>query len=1248
MKYKIKSGDTLSQIAKDNNISLKKLAELNNIKDANKIFAGKTLDIPSREKPKTKKSSSVERVNQSDPFFIQEESGAFKSTAPKSTTKVTPAVQEKKIATDKNNEFYSGNLPLAVRQLADDTKYDIFRNFLPKTTADKLSKKLFGEEENITKSDFSKEEFEVLRNIVKQNVLQDKFSVDYDDYRNFGAKGSSTIKDNPFELLNNPARSLQYTFGKGNINVDDKGDVYFTDQFNFNDAKMAENPQAYYGSAWDDEGFLKMDYDSGLRGLLSNQFKKVRNYKTRVGRGEGEGAATNLLIGNIKDFQNPINEIYASRKTGGITNYNKGGQMDIQQQTKNVAAQGRYGDSMLLHVNPAEVKGLSSAMPITVNPQTGQPEAFLPFLAPLLGSMGFSALAGTGLGATLGLGGLSAGALSGIGAGLAQTAVTGDIKEGLKAGLTAGLSTRILTGAGNTQIGQDALTTPTTSLPTDPTTGLNYSPTGALESAMTQNIATTNPALANPIQAGATVTGTPLPPTLNPIGQANLNTFMSGPAADNYLQPFADDAIANFGAKAGNPTALESLGASFTDSTGGYDIGQGFSNIGSAAMNDPLALAGLGTTGSMYGMDMMQADYEEQVARMQAEREEKKRQNELMNPEPILYSAGGGIQKFDEGGLVDNLLSGDYGMLGMLNNNPELMFGATGLAAKNNFRGSLLGELYNQYRKRKDAGDEVGAAALQSEIQSEESMQMAAGGSIRGFNGQDGSNTSGELPQIFAPARAAYDVNPNFMAGFNPETMYFNPSTIAAPASGLEAGGPPIVLDTYTGTKGGYGGDPLVISPEGRQASIDPFSAYTGEAPAGLVPYSTTQPAPYIDITGEDLGITDGTEGVYDPTVDGITKEEPIIDESFDPNNYTIPDNIQDLIDSLDLSNINFMGSNIDLTGFNPLDYTVDPKFEVNDPTNMDDLINLDNNLMTDSLDTNINNNLNDTFDIDALSNLDNINAGIDSFTTTDNTLNNTLDLSAFDPYNQLDTTTNLDVTDTLSANTLAGFNPTDTLDTTSNLGELVSMPSQNLGMTDTLDAFNSLNTFGLTEDQLNRSKMDSLTMAEGGQLPNKGLEALNKVAPNVVDKMGYQEGGMTMMNDPLTQEVTAFLLGESNNEEALNMFLTKYGNEAFMQLREAVLQSVVPGAQTQGQIKGNGEGGMDDDLKGMIGDKERIAVSQDEFIVPADVVSMLGDGSSDAGSKELYEMMDRVRQEKTGTTKQAPRLANAGGMLPA
>ena len=37
--------------------------------------------------------------------------------------------------------------------------------------------------------------------------------------------------------------------------------------------------------------------------------------------------------------------------------------MNLQQQVNNVAAQGRYGDSMLMHVNPAEVRGLSQVAP---------------------------------------------------------------------------------------------------------------------------------------------------------------------------------------------------------------------------------------------------------------------------------------------------------------------------------------------------------------------------------------------------------------------------------------------------------------------------------------------------------------------------------------------------------------------------------------------------------------------------------------------------------------------------------------------------------------------------------------------------------------------------------------------------------------------------------------------------------------------------------------------------------------------
>ena len=175
---------------------------------------------------------------------------------------------------------------------------------------------------------------------------------------------------------------------------------------------------------------------------------------------------------------------------------------------------------------------------------------------------------------------------------------------------------------------------------------------------------------------------------------------------------------------------------------------------------------------------------------------------------------------------------------------------------------------------------------------------------------------------------------------------------------------------------------------------------------------------------------------------------------------------------------------------------------------------------------------------------------------------------------------------------------------------------------------------------------------AKEKELPNEGLEALSKTEKGreAVEAMGYQEGGQTdMMQDPVTQDVIMFILGETDNENAINAFVEKYGAEQFMFLRDKILKQAAgnPDAQTEGLIQGNGNSGMADDLPGVIGNKEKIAVSQDEFIVPADVVSMLGDGSSDAGSKQLYNMMDRVRQAKTGGTTQAPPL-NPQKVLPA
>ena len=68
-------------------------------------------------------------------------------------------------------------------------------------------------------------------------------------------------------------------------------------------------------------------------------------------------------------------------------------------------------------------------------------------------------------------------------------------------------------------------------------------------------------------------------------------------------------------------------------------------------------------------------------------------------------------------------------------------------------------------------------------------------------------------------------------------------------------------------------------------------------------------------------------------------------------------------------------------------------------------------------------------------------------------------------------------------------------------------------------------------------------------------------------------------------------------------------------------------------------------ELRGMYPDKN--SLSDGEFIVPADVVSGLGNGSSDAGSEALYEMMDRVRKLRTGKESQ-PEQVPQEMMLPA
>jgi hypothetical protein len=72
--------------------------------------------------------------------------------------------------------------------------------------------------------------------------------------------------------------------------------------------------------------------------------------------------------------------------------------------------------------------------------------------------------------------------------------------------------------------------------------------------------------------------------------------------------------------------------------------------------------------------------------------------------------------------------------------------------------------------------------------------------------------------------------------------------------------------------------------------------------------------------------------------------------------------------------------------------------------------------------------------------------------------------------------------------------------------------------------------------------------------------------------------------------------------------------------------------------LSGGGDG-MSDSIKANIGGTQEARLADGEFVVPADVVSGLGNGSSKAGAKQLYTMMDRVRQARTGTKQQGKQI---------
>jgi hypothetical protein len=225
--------------------------------------------------------------------------------------------------------------------------------------------------------------------------------------------------------------------------------------------------------------------------------------------------------------------------------------------------------------------------------------------------------------------------------------------------------------------------------------------------------------------------------------------------------------------------------------------------------------------------------------------------------------------------------------------------------------------------------------------------------------------------------------------------------------------------------------------------------------------------------------------------------------------------------------------------------------------------------------------------------------------------------------------------------------------------GGIVSNPSVGSGISDLYNRPEGQTTESISNDGYGIGRLNSLANAE---------------SMNNAKTLGYAEGGVATLElqdptatpeQPVTPEVSVInevAKTQANENQMNNLGLASLGSgnvptnnyapgslatianamknqpiapeNAFIQN----LTSARTGYAKGGYLDGQGDG-MSDSIPATIEGKQPARLADGEFVIPADVVSHMGNGSTKAGSKRLYAMLDRVRKARTGHTKQGKKI---------
>ena len=216
-------------------------------------------------------------------------------------------------------------------------------------------------------------------------------------------------------------------------------------------------------------------------------------------------------------------------------------------------------------------------------------------------------------------------------------------------------------------------------------------------------------------------------------------------------------------------------------------------------------------------------------------------------------------------------------------------------------------------------------------------------------------------------------------------------------------------------------------------------------------------------------------------------------------------------------------------------------------------------------------------------------------------------------------------------------------------VAESQSRPYQNFLRNIPVDGLYSMEEAGTVTDLLNKGHVTVQQIATYFNVPveevrqyyraqgnRQGVGGASTITPDPLATFG------TDINSATETEVTSLVNMINSGGTTVEAVAARYNTTpaAVQAYLDSLVATNMSGGglatlRGPGMYLGGSTDGMADNVPASIDNNQPARLSDGEFVVPADVVSHLGNGNSDSGAKQLYGMMDRVRQARTGRKEQ-------------